>query len=138
LAHLAAATGDAGIAARGRHGVTVRQAAVVAWADGLGHGHTLCHGALGTWELLAAAPSGGVAPPAWTVPPGLDRRTLDAWVLDARVLGGLERAGPTGSGDVIGPGPLTGLGGIVHQLPRMHPDFDLLSLLLLGDCRRVG
>jgi len=54
------------------------------------------------------------------------------------VLGGLERAGPAGLGDAIGPGLLTGLGGIVHQLSRMHPDSDLPSVLLLGDCRRAG
>ncbi len=102
----------------------LRRAAVSGLRDGLGWTHTLCHGDLGTWELLVAALAAGVAPD------GLDRAALDAMVL-----GSLEANGPTTglAREVYSPSIMSGSGGIAYQLLRMHPDCDLPSVLLLGD-----
>ncbi|CCH31420.1 type 2 lanthipeptide synthetase LanM family protein [Actinosynnema sp. NPDC047251] len=102
----------------------LRRAASSALRDGIGWTHTLCHGDLGTWELLTAALAAGVAPD------GLDRAGLDAMVL-----GSLEANGPTTglAREVYSPSIMSGSGGIAYQLLRMHPDSDLPSVLLLGD-----
>jgi lantibiotic modifying enzyme len=84
--------------------------------------HSLCHGDLGNWELLDVALASGRAPA------GTDRR-----LLDARIIGSIERNGPV-SGllrDTFTPGLLHGLGGVGYQLLRMHPDCDLTSVLTL-------
>ena len=89
----------------------------------MGWNHTLCHGDLGSWELLDLAVAAGVGPA------GLDRPTLDA-----RVVGSLETHGPISglARDAFAPGLLPGLGGVAYQLLRMGPDSDLPSLLTLG------
>jgi len=113
-ADLAERTGD------GRHRETASRASAEAATAGFGHDHTLCHGDLGTWELLTAALRLGVAP-----------STLEPGTLDALVLGGIERHGPLVPHDVPAPGLFAGLGGIAYQLLRMHPDSPLPSALLL-------
>ncbi|HEY0638560.1 MAG TPA: lanthionine synthetase LanC family protein, partial [Pseudonocardiaceae bacterium] len=99
----------------------LRRAAHSTWADGLGVTHTLCHGDLGSWEVLDLALRRGVAP---------DGLTRD--LLDARMLGGIEHFGPRAA--VIGrsfrPGLMTGMGGMAYQLLRMHPRCRLPTLLL--------
>lgn len=105
-----------------RHEQTLRRAAAATWNSGLGRDHTLCHGDLGAWELLADALEHGLAPT------GLSRE-----LLDARVLSGLRERGPVLPYDVPAPGLLVGIGGIAYQLLRMHPACRLPSALLLGD-----
>lgn len=102
----------------------LRRAAASGWRDGTGWTHTLCHGDLGTWELLVKALDAGVAPP------GLDRAAVDA-----AVVGSLEANGPTTglAREVYSPSIMSGSGGIAYQLLRLHPDCDLPSVLLLAD-----
>lgn len=97
------------------------QAATATWAGGLGATHTLCHGDLGSWEVLDLALAAGCAPT------GLTRDALDA-----RILSSLEEFGPrcAMTNDVFRPGLLSGMGGMAYQLLRMHPDCRLPSLLL--------
>jgi type 2 lantibiotic biosynthesis protein LanM len=105
--------------------VTIGRAAAVAHRDGLGWSHTLCHGDLGCWELLAAATTAGRAPA------GLLRTDLDAHMITS-----IERNGPrTGSmaRNAYSPGLMAGQGGIAYQLLRMNPQGCLPSLLTLGD-----
>lgn len=95
----------------------VRQrAAEAVWASGLGSNHTLCHGDLGSWELLAT-----------TRPAGVDRITVEA-----RIISDLELNGPVSgvTQDIFSAGLLAGLGGIAYQLLRMHPRCDLPSVLI--------
>jgi type 2 lantibiotic biosynthesis protein LanM len=80
--------------------------------------HSLCHGDMGTWELISKDD-------ALT---GTSRRQLEA-----RIIGSIERNGPV-SGllrDTFTPGLLHGLGGVGYQLLRMHPETDLTSVLTL-------
>jgi type 2 lantibiotic biosynthesis protein LanM len=104
-----------GVAALDLHGRTavVDTAAASAWERGTGWNHTLCHGDLGVWELMAAA--------------GADRGEVDAHmvsVLDEHgVVTGMAR-------DAFSPGLLPGAGGVAYQLLRLHPDSDLPSVLL--------
>lgn len=102
----------------------LRRAAASGLRDGIGWTHTLCHGDMGTWELLTTAIDAGVAPD------GVDRATLDAMVI-----GSVESEGPTTglAREVYSPSIMSGSGGIAYQLLRMHPDCDLPSVLLLGD-----
>ncbi|MEU4579881.1 type 2 lanthipeptide synthetase LanM family protein [Nonomuraea sp. NPDC023979] len=95
------------------------RAAASCWADGTGWNHTLCHGDLGSWEVIEHARAAGVAP-------------VDRAVLDAHILGGLEVNGPVSglARDAFAPGLLPGLGGVAYQLLRMHPDCALPSVLL--------
>lgn len=95
----------------------VRQrAAEAVWASGLGSNHTLCHGDLGSWELLAT-----------TRPAGVERITVEA-----RIISDLELNGPVSgvTQDIFSAGLLAGLGGIAYQLLRMHPRCDLPSVLI--------
>ncbi|GAA2204950.1 type 2 lanthipeptide synthetase LanM family protein [Nonomuraea monospora] len=103
----------------------VRRAARACWSDGLGWNHTLCHGDLGAWELLDHAITRGLSEP------GLDRGRLDAHVLSS-----LEEYGPISgfARDAFPPTLLPGLGGVVYQLLRMHPDSTLPSVLLPDPC----
>lgn len=96
-------------------------AATATWAAGFGATHTLCHGDLGSWEVLDHAITAGVAPPGVT----RDR-------VDAHVLSSLEEFGPRAAmtTDLFRPGLLSGMGGIAYQLLRLHPDCPLPSLLL--------
>jgi type 2 lantibiotic biosynthesis protein LanM len=97
------------------------RAAASTFTFGLGATHTLCHGDLGSWEVLAQAAQAGVAPP------GLTREALAA-----RILSSLEEFGPrcAMTNNMFRPGLLSGMGGIAYQLLRMHPECDLPSLLL--------
>ncbi len=96
-----------------------RRATRAAYAQGFGWNHTLCHGDLGVWELVAAAGHDDVP---------------DRAALDARILGGLEANGPVSgmARDAFAPGLLPGLGGVAYQLLRMHPDAELPSVLTPG------
>jgi type 2 lantibiotic biosynthesis protein LanM len=104
-----------------RHHDMLRRAAALCWRDGFGVTHTLCHGDLGTWEVLSVALEAGAAPGH------LDRATLDGHVLSS-----LAEHGPHSNAtvDVFVPGLMHGLGGVVYQLLRMHPDSRLPSVLL--------
>ncbi|MFV2084495.1 type 2 lanthipeptide synthetase LanM family protein [Micromonospora sp. LOL_021] len=99
----------------------LRRAAAASWPAGMGANHTICHGELGTWELLRTAMAAGVAPPE-----------VDPDELDARVVTGIEEfgavAGP--NRDAFRPGLLHGIAGIGYQLLRMHPQCPLPSVLL--------
>lgn len=99
----------------------VRRAAASGWTHGTGWNHTLCHGDLGLWELVAAADDLGLAPP------GLDRTAVTAHAVavleEYGVVTGMAR-------DAFSPGLLPGAGGIAYQLLRLHPECDLPSVLL--------
>jgi type 2 lantibiotic biosynthesis protein LanM len=98
----------------------IRRAAAATWTDGMGWNHTLCHGDLGNWELLAAALDAGLGPD------GLTRAGLAD-----RVVGSVAEHGPVVglARDALVPGLLPGVGGIAYQLLRMHPDAGLPSML---------
>jgi type 2 lantibiotic biosynthesis protein LanM len=102
----------------------IRRAARATERFGFGWNHTLCHGDLGCWELLDVARTGGHYSDA-------GQRS----VLDARVIGSLERNGPVSglARDAFAPGLLPGIGGMVYQLLRMGQRTDLPSVLTLGD-----
>jgi type 2 lantibiotic biosynthesis protein LanM len=115
---LAAGTGPAD---GDRWAHVVRRAAADCWTHGMDGNHTLCHGALGNWEVVAGALDAGLGPA------GLGRDELDAHVIT-----GLEEFGPTCgiAGDTPEPGLMTGVSGIAYQLLRLHPDCPLPSVLL--------
>jgi type 2 lantibiotic biosynthesis protein LanM len=94
------------------------RAAAATVRQGFGWNHTLCHGDLGSWEVVAAAV------------PQAERAQLDA-----RVLGSVETNGPVSgmARDAFSPGLLGGLGGVAYQLLRMHRDSTLPSPLTLGE-----
>ena len=104
------------------HADVVRRAAESGWQYGFGWNPTLCHGDLGAWELLATAFELGLAPA------DLTRTDLDGYLL-----AGLEQHDPASeiAGSAFVPGLLPGLGGVVYQLLRMHPDCPLPSVLVL-------
>lgn len=86
-------------------------------------GHSLCHGALGNLELLAAAADLGE--------PGARR----AWALEASAaVAGIERDGPVCGtpGGVVTPGLMTGLAGIGHGLLRIAAPGQVPPVLLLA------
>ncbi len=99
----------------------LRHAAAATWAAGFGATHTLCHGDLGSWEVLDHAIAAGVAPA------GVTRELVDAHVLSS-----LEQFGPRAAmtTDLFRPGLLSGMGGMAYQLLRLHPDCSLPSMLL--------
>jgi type 2 lantibiotic biosynthesis protein LanM len=100
----------------------LRRAALDTWPErGFGWNHTLCHGDLGSWELLAGAEAAGVAPSGY-----------DPEALAAQIIGSIEKYGPTTSlaRQAFEPGLVVGMGGVAYQLLRMHPDSDLPSVLL--------
>ncbi|MEU8151972.1 type 2 lanthipeptide synthetase LanM family protein [Nonomuraea sp. NPDC048901] len=99
----------------------LRRAAASSWSIGLGWSHTLCHGDFGNWEILYRAIEAGVGP---------ERLTREA--LTARMIGGIDEHGPVSglARDAFTPGLMPGVGGMVYQLLRMHPDSPLPSVLL--------
>jgi type 2 lantibiotic biosynthesis protein LanM len=101
----------------------VGRAAAAAVRLGLGWNHCLCHGDLGTWELLDRAMAAGLGP-----------RGLSREALLAEIVSGIEEHGPVCGSvrNVFMPGLMSGLGGIAYQLLRAHPDSDLPSVLTLG------
>ncbi len=105
------------------HTEVVRRAAAACWSRGMGWNHTVCHGDLGSWELLSRAFDLGLAPP------GLDRLTVAA-----RIIGSLDEHGPVSglTRAAFCPGLMPGLGGVAYQLLRMDPVCELPSILLAG------
>src|SRR6185437_7587630 len=101
----------------------VQSAATAAWRNGMGSSHTLCHGDMGSWELLHWAISAGLAPA------GLKQETVLAHIISS-----LEEYGPVWgwAGDAFSPGLLSGVGGIAYQLLRAHPESRLPSALIPG------
>ncbi len=99
----------------------LRRAAGLCWRTGFGLTHTVCHGDLGSWELMSSALAAGAGPD------GVERATLDGLVLSS-----LTEHGPRchATVDVFVPGLMHGLSGVAYQLLRMHPDSRLPSLLL--------
>lgn len=107
----------------------LRRAALDTWPErGFGWNHTLCHGDLGAWEVMACAQAAGVAPPGYAPD-----------VLAAEIIGSIEKYGPTTSlaRQTFEPGLVVGVGGMAYQLLRMHPDCDLPTVLL-PDPLRAG
>jgi len=102
----------------------LRRAAMATWRLGLGWNHCLCHGDLGSWELLDRAIALGEGPE------GLTREGLLAQILTS-----IEDRGPTCglTRDVFVPGMLPGVGGVAYQLLRAHPESDLPSVLTLSE-----
>ncbi|MEU9886294.1 type 2 lanthipeptide synthetase LanM family protein [Sphaerisporangium sp. NPDC051011] len=105
----------------GRHWRDVLRRAAASSPGSIGWNHTLCHGDLGIWETLDRAIAAGLGPE------GLTRESLTA-----RAIGGIEEYGPISglARDAFSPGLLSGVGGMVYQLLRMHPDSPLPSVLL--------
>ncbi|MDN3575724.1 type 2 lanthipeptide synthetase LanM family protein [Chitinimonas viridis] len=101
----------------------VRIAAAAAWRAGFGQNHCPCHGDLGAWELLHRAMALGEAPE------GLNHEQVLSLILTS-----IEDHGPVSgiARNTFAPGLLSGLGGVVYQLLRAHPDCDLPSVLTLG------
>lgn len=104
------------------HAEVLRRAADSGWRHGFGWNPTLCHGDVGSWELLATAFELGLAPA------GLTRTEIDGYVLTS-----LERHGPVSgtASSAFVPGLLPGHGGVAYQLLRMHPDCPLPSVLVI-------
>jgi lantibiotic modifying enzyme len=100
-----------------------RQAAERLAASPPDTGRSLCHGAAGTWEFLAAAAQ--VLPDSAT--PGREQ-------LDASLILALEQQARTATqiAEASAPGLLNGLAGTVLTVLRMHPEHELPSPLLLG------
>jgi type 2 lantibiotic biosynthesis protein LanM len=98
----------------------LRRAADATWPGGFGATHTLCHGDMSAWELLARASVAGVDPPVALAQ------------AEAELLTSLEDRAPATAltRDPFTPSLLPGLGGAAYQLLRMHPDCQLPSLLL--------
>jgi lantibiotic modifying enzyme len=104
--------------------ITVRRAAEATWRSGIGWSHCLCHGDLGSWELLQRAAAAGLGP----------RELEDTDRLDAFMLTSIEDNGPvTGMlKDAFIPALLSGMGGILYQLLRMRPGCSLPSVLMMS------
>jgi type 2 lantibiotic biosynthesis protein LanM len=100
----------------------IARAAAAARHNGLGWNHTLCHGSLGSWELLDTTQATA------RTQDGLDRVPLTAQIITS-----IEQHGPiTGyASNTPTPGLLAGTSGIAYQLLRLHPDCDLPSVLTL-------
>ena len=106
------------------HGVrqqVLRQAVQGLWRKGMGiNHHGLCHGDLGSWELLDHALKGGWAP-----------EDMSREALEAGIVGSLETHGAYCGmvGEALSPGLMAGVGGIAYQLLRMDPRCALPSVL---------
>ncbi|QMU78111.1 type 2 lantipeptide synthetase LanM [Streptacidiphilus sp. PB12-B1b] len=108
---LYARTGD------GRYLDLVRRMVAVALAAGSGQGRSLCHGACGVWELLAAARGLGLGSAELPGPGVSGGLLLDT--LRTPPAGGLDAA------EATAPGLLNGLAGTALTLLRMHPGHGL-------------
>ncbi|MCX4745783.1 type 2 lanthipeptide synthetase LanM family protein [Kitasatospora sp. NBC_01287] len=108
------------------HLETARRAGSATLREGFGWTHTLCHGDLGLWELLAALRD---CRPAAAPPRGGERGRADA-----ELLSGLEEHGAIGglAREAFSPGLMPGLAGVLNLLLRMRPGHRLASPLLLG------
>jgi type 2 lantibiotic biosynthesis protein LanM len=97
------------------------RAASATWPTGFGSTHTLCHGDMSAWEVLARARAAGIEHSG----PSPER-------VVAEILTSLERYGPAAglTRDVFTPALMSGHGGTAYQLLRMHPESRLPSLLL--------
>jgi lantibiotic modifying enzyme len=108
-----------------RHLDVLRRAVRVARRSGWGYSHTLCHGDLSLWELLARAAK--VAPDL-APPEGMpDGALILSSIEEHGIVGGLAR-------DAFTPGLMSGISGSILQLVRMHPACTVPSPLLL-ECR---
>ncbi|MCP3097391.1 type 2 lantipeptide synthetase LanM family protein [Myxococcus sp. K15C18031901] len=103
--------------------VMLRRAAGATYRQGLGWNHCACHGDTGAWELLERAIALGEGPE------GVSREQLLASILTS-----IEDHGPSCglARNAFVPGLLPGLGGVVYQLLRAHPEHALPSILVLG------
>lgn len=103
------------------HAEVLRRAAEAVWRDGLGTNHSICHGDLGSWELLVTAADLGLAPA------GFDPTALAGYVVSSieqhGFIAGLVRS-------AFVPGLMPGTGGMAYQLLRMDPACRLPSILL--------
>ncbi|HEY4092117.1 MAG TPA: type 2 lanthipeptide synthetase LanM family protein [Luteibacter sp.] len=109
-----------------RHLDTLRRAVRAAASGGWGHSHTLCHGDLSTWELMARAAriAPGIVPAS--TPAGIP--LILSSIEEHGIVGGLAR-------DAFTPGLMSGVSGSIVQLCRMHPACRLPSSLLMEYCR---
>lgn len=104
-----------------RHRAVLRRAAAVTWQRVPDANCAPCHGETGVGELLATALDLGEAPAG-----------LAADQVTERVLTTIERSGAfvgTGS-EIFSPGLLSGVGGVIYQLLRLHPASQLPSVLV--------
>ena len=97
-------------------------ATATACRKGLGWNHTLCHGDVGVWELVAAAARKGLAPSG-----------MSSESLLARILSSLEEFSPICgfARNAFAPGMFSGVGGIAYELLRAHPEHALPSVMTL-------
>lgn len=106
------------------------RAAAAAWRSGFGWDYTLCHGDMGSWEMVDTVLTG--CPRLLRAHLGQD---LTQGRLDAIALTGLEEYGPLTGGvaDTVTASLLPGISGAVHQLLRMgrSSPVTMQSLLLL-------
>ncbi|WP_051795427.1 type 2 lanthipeptide synthetase LanM [Kibdelosporangium aridum] len=88
----------------------LRRAVAATEEGGFGWTHTLCHGDMGSWELLGPS------------------RT-------AQIITSLETHGTTTglAREVYSPSLMSGSGGVAYQLLRMHPECTLPSVLVPGE-----
>lgn len=103
--------------------LVLRRAAAATWRMGFGWNHCACHGDLGAWEVMDRALAAGEAPE------GLTRAHLLGTVLTS-----IEEHGPSCgmTRETFVPSLLPGLGGVVYQLLRAHPESALPSILTVG------
>lgn len=124
-AGIALAWVDMGFSGNHQQRKTLQRAAHMLWHKGMGaNHHGLCHGDLGTWELLDHALKQGWAP-----------QDMTRASLEAAIIGSLETHGPYCGmlGEALSPGLMAGVGGIAYQLLRMDPRCTLPSVLLPTD-----
>ncbi len=103
------------------HLAVARRSGPATLREGVGWSHTLCHGDLGLWELLAALRDGV---------PGYDGPSKAT--ADAELISGIEDRGPVGgiAKEAFAPGLMPGLAGVVNLMLRMNPDHAVSSPLL--------
>jgi type 2 lantibiotic biosynthesis protein LanM len=105
---------------------SLRVAAKAAWLFGFGGSHCGCHGSVGIWELLDKAIAHREGPG------GISRDQLLA-----ALVASLEASGPSFGmfKEAFVPGLLLGMGGVVYQLLRAHPQSALPSFLTMEGLR---
>jgi type 2 lantibiotic biosynthesis protein LanM len=93
------------------------RAAAATWRTGFGWDYTLCHGDLGSWEMVDTVLGGAPGP----LSAHLGGEELTQGRLDAIVLTGLEEYGPLSDGvaHTVTASLLPGSSGALHQLLRM-------------------